>query len=119
MNIYRILMTHAGPKSRSIAIREYVIANDDKSVFNYLKDKSGYTNWNDLEDYYEPCFSSKEYDDMTVHDFILYCKGDYNLASKWEDLYYGSIMYSWELYKENISDKETSILEGLEIVKIV
>jgi hypothetical protein len=112
-------MTHAGPKSSETAIQEYVIANDDKSVFNYLKDKSGYINWNDLEDCYEPNFPNKEYDGMTVYDYILHCKGDHNLASKWEDLYYGSTMYSWDLYKENISDKEVSILEELEIVKIV
>ena len=111
MNIYKIIMTHAAPKDNKKAIQEYVIAKDDIDVFNYLK--YGYAYWKDYED-------EEEYEDGEDKlKEIWENKGDSCLDSKWEDLYYGSIMYDWEVFKENISEEDILALERLEIAKII
>lgn len=104
MNLYKILMTHAAPKDHETAIKEYLIAKDDKEVFDYLLNKSEYTYWNDQ--------------DKEDVDFIFENKGDTECEYKWQDLYYGSTMYSWELYKENIQQHEIVTLLNLGIAKI-
>ena len=114
MNLYKILMTYAAPKGSETAIKEYIIAENEESLFNYLKYDSGYTFW----DYVES--SEEMYDEKTkIIDFIFQNKGDYNLESKWEDLYYGSTMYQWELFKENIENVEIDVLIKLGIAKKV
>lgn len=110
MNLYKILMTHAAPKDHETAIKEYIIAKDDKEVFDYLKNKSGYTYWDDLEE--------DEYDGIPKLDFIYKNKGDFKCENKWQDLYYGSTMYSWGLYKENIQQNEIIALLNLKIAKL-
>jgi hypothetical protein len=112
MNLYKILMTHAAPKDNQTAINEYVIAENEESLFNYLKYDSGYTYWDDVEK------DGDTYDgEMKVIDFIFQNKGDLGLDSKWENLYYGSTMYQWELVEENIGDMEISVLVTLDIAK--
>ena len=114
MNIYKILMTHAAPKDYEIAIKEYVIAEDDKAVFNYLKNESEYVSsyWTDIEnngDIY--------YDDIKKIDFIFENNGESKIESNWDDLYYGSTMYDWELFKENINDTDIEVLTRLKIAR--
>jgi hypothetical protein len=114
MNLYRVWMTHAAPKDNQSAIQEYLIAEDDKSVFNYLKSPESYTYWNDVEK------DQDEYDEDTLTiDYIFKNHGDSSLDSKWEDLYYGSTMYDWEIFKENLEQSEIDVLVKLEIAKTV
>jgi hypothetical protein len=113
MNLYKVLMTHAAPKGYETAIKEYIIAEDDKAVFNYLKDKSGYTYWDDVEN------DKDEYGDMLKIDYIFEEKGDVNCDDKWCDLYYGSTMYSWNLFKEDLDQEEIEVLVTLEVAKVV
>ena len=111
MNLYKILMTHAAPKDNKTAIKEYVLAKDDKQVFEYLKNNSGYTYWKDIER------DEDDYGDVKKIDFIFENHGDSQLDDKWEDLYYGSTMYDWELFKEDLSQTEIDTLVKLEIAK--
>lgn len=103
MNLYKINMTHAAPRGSETAIKEYVVANDDKEVFKYLK-TSGYTYWDDIER------DEDEYEDMKKIDFIFENHGDVQVDDKWQNLFYGSTMYDWELYRENL---DQLIIEAL------
>lgn len=112
MNIYKILITHASPKSNKTAIKEFIIASNDSEVFEYLK-ISGYTYWDDIEK------DDDMYGDVKKIDFIFENKGDYELETKWEDLYYGSTMYQWELFKEHVTDAQIDTLIELGIAKLI
>jgi len=73
MNLYKIIMTHASPKDYKEAIKEYIIANNNYKVFQYLKNDSGYTNWKDIER------DEDDYGDIKKIDFIYKNKGDSQL----------------------------------------
>jgi len=112
MNLYKVMMTHAAQKGSNCAIKEYLIAKDEVTVFEYLK--KSYTYWGD----YESC--PEEYEDAKEKlDFIWENKGDSSMESKWTDLYYGATMYDWELFKENLNSDDIATLERLEIAKLI
>ena len=114
MNLYKILMTHAAPKDSSYAIQEYVIAESDEQVFKYLKKDTNYCYWNEQDD------DNEDYSDgMTKMEYIFENKGDSTCEEKWQDLYYGSTMFDWELFKENIKQSEIDVLVKLKIVLVV
>ena len=114
MNLYKVNMTHAAPKDSETAIKEYVVAKNDYEVFNYLKSEGNYTYWNNVERYNE------DYDDdLKKIDFIYKNRGDSQLEEKWQDLYYGSTIYDWELFIENISQPNIDVLHELEIAKVL
>jgi len=112
MNLYKVNMTHAAPKGNETAIKEYIIANGDYEVFQYLKNNSGYTNWKDIER------DEDDHGNIKTIDFIYESHGDVQLDNKWTDLYYGSTMYDWELCRESITPNEIDVLLRLEIVVI-
>jgi len=105
-------MTHAAQRGYEEAIKEYIIANNDREVFNYLK-TSGYTYWEDVER------DEDTYGDEKTIDFIFYNKGDSQLESKWTDLFYGSTMYDWELYRENLGELVIEALVSTGVAKLV
>jgi len=113
MNLYKIIMTHAAPKGYEEAIKEYIIANTDQEVFDYLKNESGYTYWDDVER------DEDTYGDEKTIDFIFNNKGDSQVESKWHDLFYGSTMYDWELYRENLGQLIIEALVSTGIAKLV
>ena len=80
--LYKIIMTHYAPKDSASAVKEYVVANSDEEVFEYLA--NGYACWSDmLEDEYE----KEDYYEILAN------KGD---DREVYDLYYGATQYSWE-----------------------
>lgn len=113
MNLYKVKITHAAPKGYNEAIKEYLIANNEQEVFEYLKNNSGYTYWDDIER------DEDEYSDIKKIDFIFEKKGDSQLSNKWEDLFYGSTMYDWELYRENLGQLVIDVLVSTDIAKLL
>lgn len=81
MKLFKIKVTHYAPKDFHSSIQEYVIANNDREVFEYLA--KGYACWNEMlgdsdEDEYWEILENNG-DDREVYD-----------------LYYGATQYSWE-----------------------
>lgn len=81
MKLFKIKVTHYAPKDFHSSIQEYVIANSDREVFEYLA--KGYACWDEMlcdsdEDEYWEILENKG-DDREVYD-----------------LYYGATQYSWE-----------------------
>lgn len=81
MKLFEIKVTHFAPKDFHSSTQEYVVANDDKEVFEYLA--KGYAHWEDMlddcdEDDYWEIFKNKG-DDREVYD-----------------LHYGATQYTWE-----------------------
>ena len=81
MKLFKIKVTHYAPKDFHSSIQEYVIANNDREVFDYLA--KGYACWNEMLGDSDEC----EYWE------ILENKGD---DREVYDLYYGATQYSWE-----------------------
>lgn len=81
MKLFKIKVTHYAPKDFHSSIQEYVIANNDREIFEYLA--KGYAYWDEMlgdsdEDEYWEILENKG-DDREVYD-----------------LYYGATQYSWE-----------------------
>ena len=92
MRLYKIGITHYAPKDSKYAIKEYVVANNDEEVFNYLA--SGYAYWNDILEYAEDEYAQEKYDEI---------KNSHSDNREVSDLYYGATQYDWI---EVDSDKE-------------
>ena len=81
MKLFKILLTHYAPKDSETAIKEFIVAEDDKQVFEYLK--NGYTYWSDIEND----------GDLETLKEIFNDKGDNREVY---DLYYGATQFSWK-----------------------
>lgn len=86
--LYKVCTTHYAPKDSSRAIMEYVVAEKDRDVFEYLS--HGYAYWEDILEYVED--DDKECAESEYWG-ILDNKGDYREVY---DLYYGATQYDWE-----------------------
>lgn len=86
--LYKIIVTHYAPKDWHSSIQEYVVAENDKEVFDYLA--SGYAYWNEILEDYD---GDREEECREAYDEILANKGDDRDVC---DLYYGATQYSWE-----------------------
>lgn len=106
-NLYRVLIGHLSPKDSQAGIYCYMIAKDDKEVFDRLK-KEMY--WDDLDEYDEDEASYDMDGDIINTEYIIKNKGDWN--SEVTDLYYGASICKWELVKKNISAEEIKILQN-------
>lgn len=86
--LYKIIVTHYAPKDSHSSIQEYVVAENDKEVFDYLA--NGYAYWNEILEDYD---GDGEEECREAYDEILSNKGDDRDVC---DLYYGATQYAWE-----------------------
>lgn len=99
MKLFEIRVVHYAPKDFHQSTQEYVVANNDRDVFEYLA--NGYACWNEMlgdsdeDEYWE----------------ILKNKGDNREVY---DLYYGATQYSWK--EVELADK--SVIELMIINKL-
>ena len=124
MNLYRIDVRHAGPKSSNDAIQCFLVSGDDENVYEWLKFEGDryysdiYLSWSDHED--DPDCSDSVYDDEynvigeeSFKEQIVRLRGDINWDYfDFSDLYYGKKQYGWELLGE-ICQLEYAILKKL------
>lgn len=109
--IYKIIVLHGAPKDSHTSIEEYIIAETDEEVFNYITNK--YKNY----DWEEEPFENEEFETYAkMKKDILINKGDLEHESGWEDAYYGVTKYGWEEIGK-ITDKEINTLKKLKILK--
>lgn len=102
MKLFKVLLTHYAPKDSSTAIKEFLVAEDDKQLFLHLA--NGYTHWKDLridaESYYKSGMENNDQDDIDIAMEILEQYNDIyeNKGDEREvyDLHYGATQYSWE-----------------------
>ena len=111
MNLYEITLTHLAPKDSATAIKEYLVAENDIEVFEYLTKGEGkrYTYWEDKvngdywkEDGYEKEEAIErivEWIDNTIRE-----QGEHWNEDLYCDLYYGRTIYGWR--KTNVADEE-------------
>lgn len=99
LKLYKIKVTHYAPRDSHTSIQEFVVANNDKEVFEYLA--KGYAYWEDILD----CWGSEPNEEMLEeYNNIYENKGDYREV---DDLYYGATQYSWE----EVELKDASVIE--------
>lgn len=112
MKLYKIIVLHGAPKSSHTSTEEYILRENDKEVFEYIR--LNYTTflWENSED-----FETYEFEDY--NDFkkdIMENKGDLEHESGWDDAYYGVTKYGWEDMGE-ITDDDINVLKKLGILK--
>ena len=110
MNLYKIKFTHYAPKDSSSGIKEFIIAQNEEGVFNYIDKNHVYDSWTEREDEWDN-------EDQTYKEFILENKGDDEDESLFENLYYGLTTYGWEIVEENIGFGDIKILTQLGIIE--
>lgn len=109
--LYRIEVTHYAPKGSHTSIEEYVVANSDREVFEYLA--KGYAYWEDIIKCWEDeDYESKE-DAVRDYEEIYEYKGDNREVY---DLHYGATQYAWEEV-ELIDDSIIPLMIGNSLAK--
>ena len=110
MKLYEITLTHLAPKDSVTAIKEYLVAENDDKVFEYLTSGEGkeYTYWDDkidLEYWEEDCDEDEA--EARLKEWIENTKENKNEDwndNLYRDLYYGQTIYGW--CETNIVDEE-------------
>lgn len=118
MKLYKIDFTHYAPRGSDWGIKEYVLSENDRQVFEYLA--KGYANWNDIlsdDTYIEEDWES--YEEFESHqkqryEDIFNNKGDYE--EELCDLYYGATRYGWEEI-DFIDEDDAEVLIRFNIAK--
>ena len=110
MNLYEITLTHLAPKDSKTAIHEYLVAENDEQVFEYLTkgEGKGYTYWDDKVngDYWREDGCEEEVFELT-NNWIkntLEEQGEHWNEDLYYDLYYGRTIYGWR--NTNVVDEE-------------
>lgn len=111
MNLYEVLMKHFAPRDSESGVHCYLVAEDDKEVFEWIakehrvKDGSEYgavmyNSWKEKSD------KDNEYDyEEGFKERIINCKGDmFDEDVELTDLFYGQTLMGWRLCKENLSN---------------
>lgn len=108
MKLYKVKVTHYAPKDSHTATQEYVVANNDKEVFDYIDREYAY--WGTILDCWEDDFET--YDEaLSVYNEIYENKGD---DREVYDLYYGATQYAWqEVVLKDESVIELMVVNGL------
>lgn len=101
LKLYKIGVTHYAPRDSHASIQEYVVAHNDKEVFDYINGE--YAWWDTILDCCEDDYESYE-EALSVYNGILKNKGD---DREVYDLYYGATRYSWE----EVELKDASVID--------
>ncbi|MCC0684401.1 hypothetical protein [Clostridioides sp. ZZV14-6345] len=91
MKLFKIKVAHFAPKDLHSSIQEYVVANNDRDVFEYLA--NGYAYWKDIIESYDELDIDTYDEALETYEDIYNNKGD---DREVYDLYYGATQYSWE-----------------------
>lgn len=118
MKLYEIIFQHFSQKDSKKGIVCYLVANDDKDVYEWMKNGiQFYTGYEHYTTYQDNEDNGKELDGVPFKESIILTRGcinnDYMEVT---DLYYGETQYSWEVIKENISHEDIKKLKELGIL---
>jgi len=118
MNLYRITVAHYSPKDSHKSIQDYLLADNEEHVYDYINHNHNYGMWDDYNEEEEESEIYDEHDKVigteTYKEKMLRVKGDMNDPDdSLEDLYYGQTRYGWELVKEGIIDYQEMIELGV------
>lgn len=117
MNLYKILFTHTAPKDREEGIKEYLLAESEEQVFEYVDEKYNYGGWKDkIEDDGDETYDI--YDDNyevigkeTFKEKMIRIKGQMNDEDyDYSDAYYGITLHGWELIEEDTKTDYTKMI---------
>lgn len=122
MNLYKIKCLHAAPKDIHKSIACLLLANNDESVYEWLKseptiqEQKVYLSYQYNEDD-ETVFDVYDNDyniigTETFKEKIIRIKGEYNDEDyDYSDAYYGITLYGWDLIKENVQTDYSELIE--------
>ena len=131
MNLYAIQFTHYGPKSSEHGIREFLLAENEEKVYEYIKNEHAW-DWEDKEnavyDEKEEAWKDEygEYHYWYTENGVegwkerkLRLRGDLDDDSSGEnaDFFYGFTEWGWELLKEGLDPLALEFLSDLPITK--
>ena len=122
-NLYKLDLIHFAPKDSQRGIFCFIVAENDKEVFNLLSEdfkinqETFYTRYDSLEYLYE---DEEVYNDVV--NSIIENQGLYNTDYAEDfltDLYYGATLESWELFKGDITPNQIELLQYLGIPLLI
>lgn len=117
MKLYEVQFKHYSQKDSVKGIVGYLVAKNDESVYEWMKDDmfsaTGYeyhTSYRDYED------DEGELDGASFKESVIKTKGCmFNDNMEVSDLYYGAIQYGWKLTSQNIFKGDLNLLKTLNI----
>jgi len=126
MNLYSVNFIHYAPKDSEEGIYGYIVANDDESVYEWIKseptlpqDKTLWNSWADREEVEYDVYDD-DYNVIGTETFkeqMIRLNGEmYDEDADVDDAYYGVTHIGWSLVKEGITDSEIDVLKSLNII---
>ena len=117
MNLYRIIFCHIAPKDRAHGLLNYILANNEDEVYEFIDREYTAGIWSDREgdknifDVYDDDYN--RIGTELFRERIFRLKGDINDPdTDLADAYYGITLYGWELVAEDVLVEEfTKIIE--------
>lgn len=111
MNLYKLVFEHYSQKDSKYGTEKYFIAKDVNEVFDYI---SKIADW----EYYIGLYEDECYDSYdSFKEYIMANEGQIDDENMLDDLYYGKVLYGWELQSEDITEDEIKTLVKLGILK--
>jgi hypothetical protein len=114
--LYKVLFIHYSPKDNQEGIQEFVLAESEEAVCDYVDTTHNYGSWAEHEEPYE------EFDDNTGDSLgeIPYREKVLKERGEWfeevSDLYYGATQWGWS-EPQSISEEDAEKLIALGIAK--
>lgn len=113
MNLYKISIEVCGQKFQKESLLYFLTAGNDEQVYNYLDKHELYGGWSESEADQEDIEGEEKFKDRVLRE-----QGD--IGSEYNDYsdgYYGNYFYAWKLVKEDVTDKDITILKLAECLK--
>ena len=109
MKLYKILELHGAPKDYVTFTDEFVLAESEEQVFEYLN----------KERCWEEYFEEGEYSSWEeMKEELMINKGDLDSEEGWEDAYYGITKKGWEEVGD-ATEQQVNVLAELNMLRII
>lgn len=114
MKLFEIISNHYSPKDCHSSTMDYVLAEDENQVYDFIKDKYGWIGDED-ELYWDE--ETKE-ETATHRESVIKNQGELEEEQYLNDLYYGVTLYGWEIIAEDVDIKDFQKSIELGIIRI-
>lgn len=108
MNLYKIMFAHHAQRGSQEGIAEYLFANTDEDVYEWLKSDGSIIDvpYKDREE------DGELLDGVPFKESIIESRGCmFNDSMEVSDLYYGATEVGWKLVKEGVSEEQIQVVE--------
>jgi len=110
MNLYAVIFIHHAPKGNEKGIKEYVLAESDEQMYDYIDSKYMSWDWSDKDEDPEDYYMDDD-ECRTYKDYLVKIKGEMYSEPDLDDLFYGRTLFGWKMIQQDYNDDCASLIE--------